>query len=66
MEPVKGKASRFLLDTHALLWWLFNDTRLSRMAFDIIQAPDNSILVSSSSGWEIGTKYRLEIGRAHV
>ena len=59
MESVKKKASRFLLDTHALLWWLFDDPRLSRPAYDIIQEPDNKILVSSASGWEIATKYRL-------
>lgn len=33
--------------------------RLSRPAHDIIQEPDNKILVSSASGWEIATKYRL-------
>ena len=59
MESVKEKASKFLLDTHALLWWLFDDPRLSRPAYDIIQEPDNKILVSSASGWEIATKYRL-------
>ena len=59
MESVKEKFSRFLLDTHVLLWWLFNDPRLSSAAFNIIQAPDNTLLVSSASGWEIATKYRL-------
>lgn len=59
MEPVKKKVSRFLLDTHVLLWWLFDDPRLSSPAFNIIQAPDNTLLVSSASGWEIATKYRL-------
>jgi PIN domain nuclease of toxin-antitoxin system len=59
MESVKKKASKFLLDTHALLWWLFDDPRLSRPAYDIIQESDNKILVSSASGWEIATKYRL-------
>ena len=59
MESVKKMASRFLLDTHTLLWWLFDDPRLSRPAYDIIQEPDNKILVSSASGWEIATKYRL-------
>lgn len=59
MEPVKEKVSRFLLDTHVLLWWLFDDPRLSSPAFNIIQAPDNTLLVSSASGWEIATKYRL-------
>lgn len=59
MESVKKKSSKFLLDTHALLWWLFDDPRLSRSAYDVIQEPDNKILVSSASGWEIATKYRL-------
>ena len=59
MESVKGKASNFLLDTHVLLWWLFDDPKLSGPAHDVIQAPDNTILVSSASGWEIATKHRL-------
>ena len=45
MESVKKKASSFLLDTHALLWWLFDDPRLSRPAYDIIQEPDNMHMV---------------------
>lgn len=53
------QVSIFLLDTHTLLWWLFNDSRLSITAFEIIQNPEHTILVSSASGWEIATKYRL-------
>jgi PIN domain nuclease of toxin-antitoxin system len=59
MEPVDKKVSRFLLDTHVLLWWLFDDPRLSSPAFDTMKAPDNALLVSSVSGWEIATKIRL-------
>ncbi|MFO7802392.1 MAG: type II toxin-antitoxin system VapC family toxin [Desulfovermiculus sp.] len=47
------------MDTHTLLWWLTNDSKLSALAFEIIKAPHNAILVSSASGWEIATKYRL-------
>lgn len=50
---------RVLLDTHALLWWLFDDPQLSGAAREVIQDPDNSVLVSSASAWEIATKYRL-------
>ena len=50
---------RFLLDTHALLWWLFDDPELSEASREIIADPDNRILVSSASAWEITTKYRL-------
>ncbi len=35
-----------LLDTHALLWWLADPTRLSVTAYDIIANPDNEIFVS--------------------
>lgn len=59
MGSVKGPASRFLLDTHVLLWWLFDDPRLSVQAREVIKDPHHSILVSSASGWEIATKYRL-------
>lgn len=59
MEPVKEKNSGFLLDTHVLLWWLFDDPKLSSLARDIIRAPENMIIVSSASGWEIATKSRL-------
>ncbi len=50
---------RVLLDTHVLLWWLFDDPALSKRARDIIADPDNDVLVSSVAGWEISTKHRL-------
>jgi len=56
---VKENHSSFLLDTHVLLWWLFNEPKLSDRAYSIIEQPDNTIFVSSASGWEIATKYRL-------
>jgi PIN domain nuclease of toxin-antitoxin system len=49
----------YLLDTHALLWWLFDDPRLSRTARDLIADPANPVYVSSASAWEIATKHRL-------
>ncbi|MBA2409919.1 MAG: type II toxin-antitoxin system VapC family toxin [Gammaproteobacteria bacterium] len=50
---------RVLLDTHALLWWLFDDKRLSALARKLIAAADNDLIVSSASAWEITTKYRI-------
>lgn len=49
----------FLLDTHGLLWWLFDDPQLSTTARGILTDPENEILVSSASAWEIATKHRL-------
>ncbi len=50
---------RFLLDTHVLLWWLFDDPKLSLTARDLIVEPDHLILISAASAWEISTKHRL-------
>ena len=48
-----------LLDTHALLWWIFDDPRLSETAKQVIADSENEIFVSSASGWEIATKHRI-------
>ncbi len=50
---------RLLLDTHVLLWWLFDDPKLLENARTYISNPHNEILVSSASAWEIATKFRL-------
>lgn len=49
----------YLIDTHVLLWWLFDDPKLSIRCREIIQNPDNQIFVSSATAWEIATKYRI-------
>lgn len=48
-----------LLDTHALLWWLDGDERLSAPARAAIAEPDRPVFVSAASAWEITTKHRL-------
>jgi PIN domain nuclease of toxin-antitoxin system len=50
---------RLLLDTHALLWWLDGDRRLSLKARRAMANESNAILVSAVSAWEITTKARL-------
>jgi PIN domain nuclease of toxin-antitoxin system len=50
---------RVLLDTHALLWWLSDDTALTRPARKTIADTRNSVIVSAASAWEIATKVRL-------
>jgi PIN domain nuclease of toxin-antitoxin system len=50
---------RALLDTHALLWWITDDPRLSETARRAIAGGDNEILVSAASGWEIAIKGKL-------
>ena len=50
---------RLLLDTHALLWWFADDASLPLSARKLISGPNNEVLVSSVSAWEIATKVRL-------
>ncbi|AGA90080.1 hypothetical protein Thimo_1283 [Thioflavicoccus mobilis 8321] len=50
---------RVLLDTHAFLWWVTDDPRLSADARATIGDEANGILVSAASAWEIATKHRL-------
>jgi PIN domain nuclease of toxin-antitoxin system len=49
-----------LLDTHAFLWWVFADPKLSHRARTAIADDEqNDILVSAASAWEIATKFRI-------
>jgi PIN domain nuclease of toxin-antitoxin system len=50
---------RLLLDTHAFLWWLDGDRRLSLKSRRLIADETNVVLVSAASAWEITTKARL-------
>jgi PIN domain nuclease of toxin-antitoxin system len=47
---------RLLLDTHALLWWLLDDRRLSASARAAIETTANVTFVSAASAWEIAIK----------
>src|SRR3990167_2859282 len=49
----------YLLDTHTLLWWLFDDPGLSKHAKNVITSPDSRVFVSSASGWEISIKHHI-------
>jgi len=50
---------RVLLDTHAFLWWLDGDRRLSLKARRLIADETNAVFISAASAWEITTKSRL-------
>ncbi len=55
---------RALLDTHAFLWWISDDRRLSEKAREIVADGRNELFFSAASGWEISIKARL--GRLEV
>lgn len=51
--------TKYLIDTHILLWWVFEDPKLDSISREIITNPEHQILVSSASAWEIATKHRI-------
>ena len=48
----------FLLDTHTLLWWYTNQSKLSRATYKIIEDPYNDIYYSPLNLWEVVLKYQ--------
>jgi PIN domain nuclease of toxin-antitoxin system len=52
---------RLLLDTHAFLWFVLNDPSLSPAARALISDPQNDVLISPVTCWEIAIK--VSIGR---
>ena len=47
---------KLLLDTHAFLWWVMNDPRLSSTARAAIADSASMVYVSAATGWEIAIK----------
>ncbi len=50
---------KFLLETHALLWWLANDDHLGGAASEGVADLVNDIPISMVSLWEIVVKVRI-------
>jgi PIN domain nuclease of toxin-antitoxin system len=53
---------KFLLDTHLLLWAAAEPRRLSKQARALIDNPDNDLLFSAASLWEVAIKQGLGRG----
>ena len=50
---------RLLLDTHVLLWWHNEPSRLTETSYNAISNLDNEIFLSVVNGWEIQIKAQL-------
>lgn len=48
-----------LLDTHVLLWWLADSSKLSASAREVIADNGNVVIVSAATIWEIRIKQAL-------
>lgn len=55
---------KLLLDTHILIWWFDDDPRLSPRFRQLLANPENHVMVSLASLWEIAIK--RQIGKLHV
>jgi PIN domain nuclease of toxin-antitoxin system len=58
---------KVLLDTHAMLWWLVDDPRLSDKARETIAEGRNQLFWSIASAFELAVKVgvgKLELGRS--
>jgi PIN domain nuclease of toxin-antitoxin system len=53
---------RLLLDTHVALWAIADSPRLSARARELIDDPDNEVVVSAATIWEISIKHALARG----
>ena len=52
---------KYLLDTHALIWYFDEESKLSDKLKELILNPKNTICVSISSVWEMAIK--ISIGK---
>jgi PIN domain nuclease of toxin-antitoxin system len=50
---------KLLIDTHAALWLLDEDTRLSPTADRMLTDPSNDVLLSAAVVWEVAIKQSL-------
>jgi PIN domain nuclease of toxin-antitoxin system len=54
---------KLLLDTHVALWAIADDERLCAKARRLIDDPENEVVVSAATVWEISIKHALARGR---
>ncbi len=50
---------KLLLDTHTFIWWDIEPARLSARALALCQDPNNQLVLSVVSVWEINIKMQL-------
>lgn len=50
---------QLLLDTHAFIWWMTNDTALPASTRKMIGDEENSIFLSAATAWEMTIKYKI-------
>ncbi|MCI0336415.1 MAG: type II toxin-antitoxin system VapC family toxin [Acidobacteria bacterium] len=54
---------KLLLDTHTFIWWTIQKASLSALALAVMQDPQNQLLLSIASLWEMQLK--MQLGKLH-
>jgi PIN domain nuclease of toxin-antitoxin system len=57
---------KVLLDTHTFIWWDSEPLRLSPQALNMCQNPENALLVSVASLWEMQIKLQMGKLKLHT
>jgi len=50
---------KYLLDTHAVIWYFEDSQKFPQKTVKLVDNPDNSVFISSVSLWEIAIKINL-------
>ncbi len=50
---------KLLLDTHVLIWWSLDSVKLTKKIYELLTDPDNTLVVSIASIWEMQVKVQL-------
>ena len=50
----------YLIDTHTFLWFILGDSKLSAVAYGLMRDPENDIIISPASIWEMAIKIGLK------
>jgi PIN domain nuclease of toxin-antitoxin system len=50
---------KLLLDTHVLVWFAAEPSRLRQTVVDLLQSESTEVIVSVASWWELGIKHAL-------
>jgi PIN domain nuclease of toxin-antitoxin system len=50
---------KLLLDTHVLIWWFSEPSRLKSQVLSLLQQAENMVFISAATIWEIAIKKKL-------
>ena len=50
---------KLLLDTHVLIWWSLDSVKLTKKIYELLTDPENTLVVSIASIWEMQVKVQL-------